>query len=131
MSGSVGFLWVCWAHPVAVKINGCYDCGMTTATAPAATTDIRDSGNQVIATLTWNDNGDATRWAKVDDGIITEFGDHTVRVRLQNQITGRIREYHFADLVIAWWSLGLSAHTCNGIDGWLVMALMPGTAGRD
>lgn len=85
-----------------------------------------------VATLTWRDNGNGTEYAHVDNGTITRGrpGD-PVTVQLQDITTGRVTRYTMPDVVTAFYALGLCAHRCNGINGWLEMAMMPGTAGRD
>jgi hypothetical protein len=87
-----------------------------------------------IATLTWRDNrnGDGTEYARIDNGTITR-ADRTgpVTVQCQDTTTGRVTRYTMPDTVTAFYALGLSAHRCNGIDGWLALSLLPGTAGRD
>lgn len=86
---------------------------------------------ETIAVLDWRDDVDGTRWAKVDDGTITALVNGEVLVKVQNPNTGKIRRFQMASVVDAFYSLGLSVERCNGIDGWLEMALAPGTAGRD
>ena len=44
---------------------------------------------------------------------------------------GTVRKYAMPDTVTAFYSLGLSAYRCNGINGWLELSLMPGSAGCD
>jgi hypothetical protein len=85
-----------------------------------------------IAVLTWRDNGNGTEYARIDNGtIIRGHTDGTVTVKIQDTATGDVARYTMPDTVTAFYALGLSAHRCNGIDGWLTLALMPGTAGRD
>lgn len=84
-----------------------------------------------IATLTWRDNGNGTEYAHIDNGTISRGHDGTVTVKCHDTTTGTVTPYTMPDTVTAFYALGLSAHRCNGIDGWLELALMPGTAGRD
>uniref|UniRef100_UPI003F49B39B hypothetical protein n=1 Tax=Amycolatopsis sp. CA-096443 TaxID=3239919 RepID=UPI003F49B39B len=94
---------------------------------------VNDLG-ETIAILDWKDNGggrEPSEYAKIDDGKLVRRVDGSVLVTLQDRKTGRKTRYEMTDAVIAFYALGLSAHRCNGIDGWLEMTLMPGTAGRD
>jgi len=90
---------------------------------------INDAG-ETIAALDWRDNGDGTHWCKIDNGTITRHPDG-VTVRLQCQRTGVVVPLELRDTITAFYALGLCASRCNGIDGWLELAVMPGTAGRD
>jgi hypothetical protein len=85
-----------------------------------------------IAMLTWHDNGNGTEYANIDNGTITRRhpGD-PVTVQCQDTTTGRTTRYTMPDTVTAFYALGLCAHRCTGIDGWLELALTPGTAGHD
>lgn len=87
---------------------------------------------KILGVLAWFD-GDGTRWASIDDGKITApaSGRGDVTVRIQDQRTGLIRTITMPDIVTAFYSLGLSAERCNGINGWLALELMGGTAGCD
>lgn len=86
-----------------------------------------------VATLNWlpNSNGAGNEYARIDDGTIERRPDGTVRVRCQNPTTGKISTYEMTDVPTAFYALGLSAHRCNGVDGWAELANMPGAAGRD
>lgn len=85
---------------------------------------------ETIAELDWRDNGDGTTWCKIDNGTITRHADG-VTVKLQCQRTGVVVPIEMSDALTAFYALGLCASRCNGIDGWLELSLMPGTAGRD
>jgi hypothetical protein len=95
-----------------------------------------DTSDRYLATLTWRDNGtdDDTEYALIDNGTITRtYGDVSwLTIRLQDRRTGEVRAVTLKRrLIDAFMRLGLSATRCNGIDGWLTMTLMPGSAGRD
>lgn len=90
---------------------------------------INDIGN-TIAVLTWRDNGDGTEYARLDDAdIIREVSGHAT-VTCQDK-HGKTRKYRMPDVATAFYCLGLSAHKCNGVDGWREFSLMPGWAGSD
>ena len=86
---------------------------------------------ETIAELDWMPNGDGTTWCKIDNGTIVRRADDTVTVKIQDQATGAVSAYDMSDAVTAFYALGLSWERCNGIDGWLSLAVLPGTAGRD
>src|SRR5512136_2073438 len=91
--------------------------------------------NETIATLTWRYNSTDTEWAKINNGTIVRRKDGTgpLKISLQNQTTGKIRTFDVHSTVVeAFYSRGLCAgDNPNGINGWLEMELMPGSAGRD
>jgi hypothetical protein len=86
---------------------------------------------ETIATLTWRDNGNGTKYANIDNGTLTRHHDGPVTVQCQDTATGRVTRYITSDTVTAFYALGRCAHRCTGIDGWLELALVPGLAWAD
>lgn len=85
---------------------------------------------ETIALLSWRDNGNGTEYARIDNGTLTRSDDGTVTASCQDD-AGTVRRHDMPDVVTAFYALGLSAHRCNGIDGWRELANQPGLAGRD
>jgi hypothetical protein len=103
----------------------------TTRTRPSASAEsIVNQHGDTIAVLQWRDNGDGTDYAPIDDGTIIRHRDGTVTVKCQDR-AGTVRRYPMPDTVTAFYALGLSAHRCNGINGWKELENMPGLAGCD
>ncbi len=102
----------------------------THATPPASAEPIVNQYGDTIAELHWRDNGDGTTYAPIDNGTIIRHRDGTVTAKCQDA-TGTVRRYPMPDAVTAFYALGLSAHRCNGINGWKELANMPGFAGCD
>jgi len=91
-----------------------------------------DNYGRILGVLAWFTESNK-RWAKIDNGTITAPADGRgeVTVKIQDRTTGLVRTYTMRDPVSAFYALGLSAGRCNGIDGWLALSLMPGSAGCD
>ncbi|GAA1020458.1 MULTISPECIES: hypothetical protein [Amycolatopsis] len=87
---------------------------------------------ETIAVLHWHDNLDGTEYAQIDDGRIIRHRhrDGTVTAKCQDH-AGTVRRYPMPDTATAFYALGLSAHRCNGIDGWRELGTLPGIAGCD
>ncbi|MFD9964012.1 hypothetical protein [Amycolatopsis sp. NPDC058986] len=103
---------------------------MDTTRAPDEREELTNNRGETIAVLVWKDNGNGTRYANIDDGTLIRNPDGTVIAKCQDR-AGTVRRYTMPDAVTAFYCLGLSAHRCNGINGWLEFSLMPGSAGCD
>lgn len=69
----------------------------------------------VIATLAWWENGDGTRRAYVDDGVITAHPDGGVTVVYLRD--GAVRTEDHADVADAITRIGLGTLRCDGLEG--------------
>ena len=77
--------------------------------------------DEVVAVLTWKAAGDGRSELCVVDGAVIgrPIADRTaVAVLIEGHRGGRVRAYRFPDVATAFWSLGMSAHVCDGVDGW-------------
>jgi len=72
-------------------------------------------------------------FANIDNGTIVTNpnGQGEATVRIQDRDTGLIRIYGFQDVVTAFSALGLRTEYCNGINGWLEMSSLLGSASTD
>lgn len=103
---------------------------MTTTDDAATTEPVVNQHGQTIAILQWRDNGDGTKYARIDDGTLTRRSDGTVTARCQDD-AGTVRDYEMPDVATAFYTLGLSTHRRNGINLWRELDNLPGLAGRD
>lgn len=102
-----------------------------TSTDDAATTEpVVNKHGETIAVLHWQNNGDGTEYARIDNATLVRRSDGTVTARCQDH-AGTVRAYQIPDVASAFYTLGLSAHRRNGINLWRALDNLPGLAGRD
>lgn len=93
-----------------------------------------DYYGRCIGVLAWFVNTPSENmFANFDNGtvITSPDGKGEATIRIQDQNTGRVRTYTFPDVATAFWILGLRTERCNGVNAWLEMGTLPGTAGSD
>lgn len=80
--------------------------------------------DNIMGILAWFKNtATGTIFANIDGGTITTDpeGKGEVTVRIQNQKTGDVSTYYMSDVATAFYTLGLRASKCDGINAWLGM----------
>jgi len=92
-----------------------------------------DYYGRCVGVLAWFVNTTGSMFANVDNGTIftSPDGKGDATIRIQNRNTGRVSTHTFPDVATGFCTLGLHTERCNGVNAWLEMGTLPGTAGSD